>query len=83
MEEYRKSPLYKMVRRNMQKQINEDRVLDDILENTLHVLGRCNEPANWGKDRRGLVYGMIQSGKTANMINLIASGMDAGYSLFI
>ena len=54
------------------------------MENTLHILGRCNEPENWGdENKQGLVYGMVQSGKTASMINLIASGMRAGYQLFI
>jgi len=82
MDSYRNDSLYRMVR--SRQTINEPEVLDDILENTLHILGRCNEPANWGEeDKRGLVYGMIQSGKTASMINLIASGMKAGYNLFI
>ena len=71
-----------MVRGN--QSIEEPEVLDDILENTLHILGRCNQPDDWGdEDRRGLVYGMIQSGKTASMINLITSGMKAGYKVFI
>ena len=82
MDCYRKDPLYKMVRGN--QSIKEPEVLDDILENTLHILGRCNQPDDWGdEDRRGLVYGMIQSGKTASMINLITSGMKAGYKVFI
>ncbi len=82
MDDYRNDSLYKMVRANLG--IDHPEVLDDIRENTLHILGRCNEPENWGEeDRRGLVYGMIQSGKTASMINLIASGMKAGYKLFI
>ena len=81
MDEYRQDPLYLMVRSKLG--IGQPEVLDDIRENTLHILGRCNEPADWGEDKRGLVYGMIQSGKTASMINLIASGMTAGYNLFI
>ena len=82
MDEYRTDSLYKMVRSNLG--IDHPEVLNDIMENTLHILGRCNEPENWGEeDRRGLVYGMIQSGKTASMINLISSGMKAGYNLFI
>ena len=59
-------------------------VLEDIRENTLHILGRCNNPNDWGdSNRQGLVYGMVQSGKTASMINLIAMGIKAGYKLFI
>jgi Z1 domain/Type III restriction enzyme, res subunit len=56
----------------------------DTQENALHVLGRSNDPKNWGpENRRGLVYGMVQSGKTANMIALIALARKAGYRLFI
>lgn len=63
--------------------IKDKEVLRDIQENTLHILGRCNDPRNWGENRRGLVYGMVQSGKTASMVNLIATGMIAGYKLFV
>jgi hypothetical protein len=56
----------------------------DIQENAVHILGRCNNPGKWGAtNRRGLVYGMVQSGKTANMISLIALGRKAGYRLVI
>ena len=59
-------------------------VLHDITENTLHILGRCNNPEDWGgENRQGLVFGMVQSGKTASMINLVAMGIKAGYKLFI
>jgi len=62
-------------------------VLIDIQENALHILGRCNCPRptiqEWGENRQGLVYGMVQSGKTANMITLIALAAKAGYRLFI
>jgi hypothetical protein len=58
-------------------------VARDIQENALHVLGRSNNPRDWGENRRGLVYGMVQSGKTANMISLVALARRAGYRLFI
>ncbi len=82
IESYMKDPVYKMMRQN--QSIKEKDTLDDIFQNTMHILGRCNNPDDWGEDdKRGLVYGMIQSGKTASMINLIASGMKAGYKVFI
>ena len=63
--------------------IPDQQVLDDIRENTLHILGRCNNPKDWGENKQGLVYGMVQSGKTASMINLISMGLIAGYKLII
>ena len=63
--------------------LDDEEALLDIQENALHVLGRCNNPEDWGENRRGLVYGMVQSGKTANMITLIHMAMAAGYRLFI
>lgn len=65
----------------------EDDVLEDIQENALHILDGCNNPtdngAHWGENRRGLVYGMVQSGKTASMVTMINLGRRAGYRLFI
>ncbi len=56
----------------------------DIQENALHILGRCNKPKDWGpENRRGLVYGMVQSGKTANMLALMTLAQRTGYRLFI
>lgn len=56
----------------------------EIQENALHILGRCNNPSAWDSaNRRGLVYGMVQSGKTANMISLVTLARKAGYRLVI
>ena len=68
--------------------INDEEVCIDIQENSLHILSGCNDPrdkgGNWGdKNHQGLVYGMVQSGKTASMMNLISLGIKAGYRLFI
>jgi len=79
---YRENDFYKAVQRRTG--ISDIQVLDDIRENTIHILGRCNNPSDWGEtNRQGLVYGMVQSGKTASMINLISMGIIAGYKLFI
>ena len=68
--------------------IKDEEVCVDIQENSLHILSGCNDPRNKGQNwgggnHQGLVYGMVQSGKTASMMNLIALGMKAGYRLFI
>lgn len=63
--------------------IRDGDVLVDIQENALHILGRCTDPKHWDKNRQGLVYGMVQSGKTASMIELMLIARTAGYRLFI
>lgn len=80
-DKYREHQFYKTVQRRTG--IPDQQVLDDIRENTLHILGRCNNPEDWGENKQGLVYGMVQSGKTASMINLISMGLIAGYKLII
>ena len=57
--------------------IRMDELTDQILE-------RIEDPAREGAwDRRGMVVGQIQSGKTANYIGLICKAADAGYKLII
>jgi hypothetical protein len=54
-----------------------DKLTDD-------VLGRLEDPERDGQwDRRGMIVGEIQSGKTANYIGLICKAVDAGYKLII
>ena len=55
--------------------------LDDITDK---ILDKCVNPkisGNW--DRRGMVVGNVQSGKTANYTGLINKATDAGYKLII
>ena len=48
------------------------------------ILGHLQDPTSEGAwDRRGLVIGHVQSGKTANYIGLIAKAADAGYKFII
>ena len=48
------------------------------------ILGHLQNPASEGRwDRRGLVIGHVQSGKTANYLGLIAKAADAGYKFII
>ena len=55
--------------------------LDDV---TTGILSKLEDPARPGAwDRRGLVMGSVQSGKTANYTALIAKAIDAGYKMII
>ncbi|MEJ7803871.1 MAG: Z1 domain-containing protein [Candidatus Limnocylindria bacterium] len=48
------------------------------------ILGRLESPRRDGAwDRRGMVVGQVQSGKTANYTGLICKAADAGYRLII
>ncbi len=47
------------------------------------VLAHLADPHEERFDRRGLVLGYVQSGKTTNFTAVIAKAADAGYSLFI
>ena len=48
------------------------------------ILGHLQDPTSEGKwDRRGLVIGHVQSGKTANYMGVIAKAADAGYKFII
>lgn len=50
---------------------------------TQKILGQLADPRSGAFDRRGLVLGHIQSGKTANFTGLIAKAADVGYRLVI
>ena len=52
---------------------------------TYKILDSCHNPNELSEewDRRGLVYGHVQSGKTANYIGLINRAFDAGYKIVI
>ena len=54
---------------------------DDLTDK---ILGRLEDPKRPGKwDRRGLIAGQVQSGKTGNYIGLMCKAADAGYKLII
>ena len=57
------------------------RRLDESTDRILDLLRDPTDQSVW--DRRGLVVGDIQSGKTANYIGLICKAIDAGYKLII
>lgn len=55
--------------------------LGDITDSILERIEDPERPAPW--DRRGMVVGSVQSGKTANYTGLICKAVDAGYKLII
>lgn len=55
--------------------------LDDVTDKILRRLEDPARPGRW--DRRGMVVGHVQSGKTANYTGLICKAADAGYKLII
>jgi hypothetical protein len=57
--------------------VQTDRITDEILDH-------CGDPTAEGQmDRRGMVVGHVQSGKTANYTGLICKAADAGFKLII
>jgi hypothetical protein len=58
--------------------------LDRLDESTDRVLGLLTSPDRVGAwDRRGMVVGHVQSGKTANYVGIISKAADAGYKLIV
>lgn len=55
--------------------------LDRSTDQVLNLLTDPRLPGPW--DRRGLVVGHVQSGKTAHYIGLICKAVDAGYKLIV
>ena len=55
--------------------------LDHVTDRTLGLLENPKKEGKW--DRRGMVVGHVQSGKTANYIGLVAKAADAGYQVII
>lgn len=55
--------------------------LDDVTTDILQRLEDPRRPGVW--DRRGLVVGHVQSGKTSNYCGLINKAADAGYKVII
>lgn len=55
--------------------------LDRVTDRVLGLLENPHKPGSW--DRRGMVVGHVQSGKTANYAALICKAADAGYRLVV
>lgn len=74
--------------RSYDRYLREDgypaKVVDTLMQVSLKVAGHLQDPAEEGKwDRRGLVIGHVQSGKTANYLGLVARAADAGYKFIV
>ncbi len=70
--------------RDYQESKLSDVVVDGLDEATDDILGLLEDPLrtdSW--DRRGLVVGHVQSGKTSNYTGLINKAADAGYKIII
>lgn len=55
--------------------------LDDFTDKILDKCVNPKKPGSW--DRRGMVVGHVQSGKTSNYVGLINKATDAGYKVII
>ncbi|HEY9010157.1 MAG TPA: endonuclease, partial [Devosia sp.] len=67
----------------LERKIPSD-VIDALDKSTDGILGLLEDPLREGAwDRRGLVVGHVQSGKTGNYSGLICKAADAGYKIII
>jgi len=58
--------------------------INDLDDFTDKILDKCVYPKQEGSwDRRGMVVGHVQSGKTSNYVGLINKATDAGYKVII
>ena len=59
-------------------------VVESVDRESSNILSRLEDPLRSGSwDRRGMVMGSVQSGKTANYTGLICKAIDAGYRLIV
>lgn len=59
-------------------------LVQSLSDVTTRILGHLQDPSSEGSwNRRGLVIGHVQSGKTANYIGLVARAADAGYKFIV
>lgn len=71
------------LRRYMERKLSVD-IVDALDESTDGILGLLEDPKREGFwDRRGLVVGHVQSGKTSSYSALICKAADAGYKIII
>ncbi|GLI45744.1 Z1 domain-containing protein [Methanoculleus bourgensis] len=86
---YRKSQIDWKFWRRYERYLMEERrfseqsiiTLDELTDRVLERLEDPHQEGSW--DRRGMVVGQVQSGKTANYTGLICKAADAGYKLII
>ena len=66
-------------RGNLPKRVVD--AIDEVTDETLGNLTSPKVPGSW--DRRGMVVGHVQAGKTTNYAGLICKAADAGYKVII
>ncbi len=68
---------------SLQKKIAPDSInkLDNLTDDILDRISNPSKSGAW--DKRGMVVGQVQSGKTSNYIGLINKAADAGYKLIV
>jgi predicted AAA+ superfamily ATPase len=72
------------VLRLLKKQIGSDEEVKEINETAEEVVGKWVNPLDGGtKNINGLVYGLVQSGKTGVLTVTGAMGADEGYRVII
>lgn len=75
---------WRTYKRLLQKQVRPQKMLRALEEDVKNILDLAGDPRQEGHvQRRGLVMGDVQSGKTSNFIGLMNMAADAGYRLFI
>jgi len=81
----REKPYWEIYRQWLKAEENfSESSIVDIDKSTEKILSKLEDPkrpGNW--DRRGVVIGSVQSGKTANFIGLINKARDAGYKFIV
>ena len=55
--------------------------LDDCTNQVMENIEDPNKPGEW--DKRGLVMGSVQSGKTSQIVGVVNKALDAGYSFIV
>ena len=67
----------------LRKKVAPDTInqLDNLTDDILDRIANPSIPGAW--DKRGMVVGQVQSGKTSNYIGLINKAADSGYKLII
>lgn len=78
-------PFWSVYKKYLQKSGNfSPQSLDDLDKTTDSILSSIENPLREGTwDRRGMVIGSVQSGKTANIIGLINKARDSGYKFIV
>ena len=68
-----------MVEKGLSRQVLGS--LGNVTDRILGLLENPEKPGKW--DRRGMVMGHVQSGKTANYIGVVTKAADAGYRVIV